>query len=212
MMIESFKILLLLTVICSVSDLYAKTLEQMQDLYKNIGTDLMSIRRDFSAAQPKIYAILDRIDKMYNLAKVTAEKKQHLKLLAKNQGSEIKKLNEEINSLKSKVAIHEEELNKTHQKLEATKSELQKEKANSNKPSQEKAESSNDSSSEQDDSQSKLHKLKTDDYKKQPEPKELAETKDLMRTINGLSDEEKAILGQTQSLSLSSTSAPSSPR
>ena len=57
----------------------------MQDLYKNIGTDLMSIRRDFSAAQPKIYAILDRIDKMYNLAKVTAEKKHNLGLLAKNQ-------------------------------------------------------------------------------------------------------------------------------
>ena len=208
MRIGRVKVLLLLAAICSTSGIYAKTLEQMQDLYKNIGTDLMGIRRDFSAAQPKVYAILDRIDKMYNLAKVTAEKKHNLSLLAKNQGTEIKKLYEEINSLKSRVATHEEELNKTHQKLEATKNELQKEKINSNKLSQEKT----GSSSEPYDSHAKLHKPKTDNYKKQSETKELADAKELMNNINGLSDEEKAILRQAQSLSLSSTSAPSSPR
>ena len=80
--VTTLRILLIYLVMNASSTINAKTLRQMQDLYKNIGNDLMCIRKEFEAAQPKVYSILDQIDKMYNLAKLTAEKKHSLSLHA----------------------------------------------------------------------------------------------------------------------------------
>jgi len=181
----------------------AKTLQQMQDLYKNIGNDLMYIRKEFTAAQPKVYSILDRVDKMYNLAKVTAEKKHNLNALLKNQSSESNKLYAEINALKSKITATEEELMSTRKKLANANNALEKEKANISQLSQEKMHSQAQ--------QSEINKTNThvNPDKKQPEPGDLMHE---IRSLKGLSEEEKNLLKQAQSLSLSSTSAPSSPR
>ena len=183
--------------------LNANTLQQMHDLYKNIGNDLMYIRKEITAAQPKVYSILDQVDKMYNLAKVTAEKQHNLNAMLKNQSSESNKLYAEINTLKSKIAANEEELINTRKKLEYTNNALEKEKANISRLSQEKMHSPAQ--------QSEINKTKahTSPDKKQSEPGDLMHE---IRSLKGLSEEEKNLLKQAQSLSLSSTSAPSSPR
>lgn len=181
----------------------AKTLQQMQDLYKNIGNDLMSIRKEFVATQPKVYSILDQVDKMYNLAKITAEKKHNLNTLLKNQSNETSKLYTEINTLKSKITANEEELVNLRKKLADAKNALEKEKATKLQISQEKIHSQSQ--------QSEINKSNThvNPDKKQIDPNVLMHE---IRSLKGLSDEEKNLLKQAQSLSLSSTSAPSSPR
>ncbi|MFH1253876.1 MAG: hypothetical protein V1646_00400 [bacterium] len=196
-------ILILYLALLANPTLNAKTLQQMQDLYKNIGNDLMYIRKEFTAAQPKVYSILDRVDKMYNLAKVTAEKKHNLNALLKNQSSETTKLYAEINTLKSKFAATEEELITTRKKLTHANNALEKEKANMSQLSQEKMHSPAQ--------QSEINKISphANPDKKQPEPGDLMHE---IRSLKGLSEEEKNLLKQAQSLSLSSTSAPSSPR
>lgn len=183
--------------------LEAKTLQQMQDLYKNIGNDLMCIRKEFVAAQPKVYSILDQVDKMYNLAKVTAEKKHNLNALLKNQSSETNKLYAEINTLKSKITASEEELMNTRKKLVNANNALEKEKANKLQISQEKIHSQ---SQQSEPNKSNTHSIPE---KKQSDPGDLMHE---IRSLKGLSEEEKNLLKQAQSLSLSSTSAPSSPR
>lgn len=193
--VTTLRTILIYLVLQSTTTLNAKTLQQMQDLYKNIGNDLMSIRKEFAAAQPKVYSILDRIDKMYNLAKLTAEKKHNLSLQLKNQSSETKKLYAEINTLKSKIAAHEEDLATTRKKLEHANNALEREKSQASQLSQ----------AQQDNS----HKVKTDIDKKQSESRDLMHE---IRDLKDLSEEEKNLLKQAQSLSLSSTSAPSSPR
>ncbi len=201
--VTTLRLFLIYLVLTSMYALNAKTLQQMQELYRNIGNDLMSIRKEFTAAQPKVYSILDRVDKMYNLAKVTAEKKHNLSVQLKNQSSETKKLYDEINTLKSKIAVHEEDLANAHKKLELTKNALEKERVQAEQFSQEKANISKQ--------QANLNKIKTDTET----DKKRSESRDLMheiRNLNGLSEEEQNLLKQAQSLSLSSTSAPSSPR
>lgn len=182
----------------------ATTLQQMQDLYKNIGDDLMCIRKEFSATQPKVYAVLDRIDKMYNLAKIAAEKKNKYKDVLKNQGAETQKLYEEIAALKTKLSTTESELMSAHKSLEDAAKAVQDEKDQALKLSREKSKISK----EQHELQMQVNKLKSDKEKK-PEPKELLHE---IKQLKGLSEEETALLNQAQSLSLSSTSAPSSPR
>lgn len=201
--VMTIRIALIYLILHTINTLNAKTLQQMQDLYKNIGNDLMSIRKEFTAAQPKVYSILDRIDKMYNLAKITAEKKHTLSIQLKNQSGETGKLYAEISTLKSKISANEEELANMRKKLAHATNALEKEKAQVSQLSQERTQLQ----TQQSEPQKIKHQI--------PSDKKQAESRDIMheiRNLKDLSEEEKILLKQAQSLSLSSTSAPSSPR
>lgn len=182
----------------------AKTLQHMHDLYKNVSDDLMSIRKEFPATQPKVYSVLDRVDKMYNLAKTAVDKKNKYNDIFKNQSVETQKLYDEINTLKTKLASAEFELANVHKNLNDANKMIQEEKNQSIKLAQEKSKISK----EQHDLQLEINKIKSEKEKKPASKDLLREMKDL----KDLSEEEKALLNQAQSLSLSSTSAPNSPR
>lgn len=171
--------------------LNSKTLEQMQMLHKEIGVELMSIRKEFTAAQPKIYSLLDRIDRMYNLAKIALEKRQKLKIDLKNKISENKKMQSDLNALKTKLHETEVELDKASKKFASLNKELQIEKVQSAILSREKME-----------------------LDQERDEKNKNSKKDLIpeHILKDLTEEEKALLKTSQNLSLSSTSAPSSPR
>lgn len=197
-------VLMLCIIMQSIPGLAARMLQQMQDLYNNIGDDLMCIRKEFAATQPKVYSVLDRVDKMYNLAKIVVDKKNKYKDIYKTQGAEARKLNEEISTLKARLSTTESELESANNQLEEANKAVVEEKNQSLKLAQEKFKISK----EQHELQTQVKKMKSEKDKK-PAPKDLLHE---FKNLNGLSDEEKALLNQAQSLSLSSTSAPSSPR
>ncbi len=201
----SVKLFLMLCIIMQCTNgITARTIQQMQNLYEHIGDDMMCIRREFTATQPKVYSVLDRIDKMYNLAKIAVDKKNRYRDILRNQGAETQKLQDEIGILKSKLAATESELENATNQLEEANRAVLEEKNQSLKLAQEKLKISK----EQRELQIQMKKMKSETGKKQQQNDLLHEIKDL----NGLSDEEKVLLNQAQSLSLSSTSAPSSPR
>ena len=180
--------------------LVAKTLEQMQVLHKDIGNELMSIRKEFTAAQPKIYSLLDQINRMYNLAKVSLEKKHQLKIDLKNKIAENQKIQSDLNLLKTKLHETEVERDKYSKSFTSLNKELQIEKVQSAILSREKKELDQ----EKHELQNKIIDAKDDKYNK----------KDMITDsiLKDLTDEEKDLLKTSQNLTLSSTSAPSSPR
>jgi septal ring factor EnvC (AmiA/AmiB activator) len=153
-----------------------KTLQQMKDLYKKIGDDLVTVRKDFTAAQPRIYSVLDQIDKLYNLAKDTVHRRKTVKKSLKEKIAEIKKLHSELSVLKS-------ELGSVKQRLDTTNKQLESEKVHLSQLSKEKG-----------DLLGKVKKLEVQRMKKREQDEALEQAKVL------------------QSLNLTSTSAPSSPR
>lgn len=68
----------------------AKQIEQFERLHKNVSKELISIRKDFSPAQERVYSLLDNIDKMSSITKNILSKKrnykaQYLKALEENK-------------------------------------------------------------------------------------------------------------------------------
>lgn len=193
-----------LTLIALAScSLTAKTLEQIQEIHRDIGNELMGIRKEFTAAQPKIYALLDRVDRMYNLAKNSAEKKHLLKIDIQNKNTEIKKLNSDLVTLKNKLQVTEKELEKYSNKFIQLDKELQVEKVQAAILSREKMELAH----EKHILQSQMSNIKSEPVKEDSKKDMIPES-----ILSNLTEEEKDILKNSQNLSLSSTSAPSSPR
>jgi hypothetical protein len=103
----------------------------IQDLYKNIGDQLVSIREQFPESQPKIYAVLDQIGKLYSLAKNKREEVHHIKELIKTRDLENIALQNEVITLKSELDI-------TQMKIDETSRTLAQERARSFKLAEEK--------------------------------------------------------------------------
>jgi chromosome segregation ATPase len=183
-----------------------KTLEQIQILHEDIGSDLMSIRKEFITTQPKIYSLLDRINKMYNLAKVAAEKKGLIKNELKNKITENKKLQTELSNLKNKLLTAEKELENSANKFTSVNKELQVERVQTAILSREKKEISQ----EKNELQAQMTNFPPNNVKNKESKKDsITDTDNLLKS---LTEEEKNILKTSQNLSLSSTSAPNSPR
>lgn len=95
----------------------AKKLQEFELTHKKVGFELISIRKEFNATQPKIYALLDHIDKMNRLMhevhnkKVTYKKKYH------DLTSQTDLLKNKNLLLKEKVQALTEELEKAAQNL-----------------------------------------------------------------------------------------------
>jgi hypothetical protein len=66
-----------------------KSAVQMQQLYKKIGSDLITIRKEYSAAQPMVYSLLDQVEKLYAVSKNVHQKKVQYKKLSKKKVLEL---------------------------------------------------------------------------------------------------------------------------
>ena len=169
---------------CALS--FAKSAVQMQQLYKKIGSELIVIRKEFTAAQPKVYSLLDQVEKLYAVSKNVHQKKVQYKKLYKTKDLEVVKLKKELSLAKSEVQTTRSQLDFTHKRLEA-------EKANVSAVIKEKNDFIN--------KVSKLDlQVQAQGKKKMAKSDKLDEKLDL----DGID------LGQ--SLNLTSTSAPTSPR
>lgn len=171
-----------------------KSAAQMQQLYKKIGSELITIRKEYSAAQPKVYSLLDQVEKLYAVSKNVHQKKVQYKKLYKVKEIEVVSLKKEIAQMKNEFQSTRSQLDATHKKLEA-------EKANANNILKEKNEIINKIS--------KLEALSQQQGKKKLSKAEKLDEKMDLEAIEKLK-ESGIDLGQ--SLNLTSTSAPTSPR
>lgn len=122
--------LFILPIIFGINLLAAKSTVKMQEHYKKIADGLIGIRKEFPPTQPKIYAILDQLDKLHTLAKKAVHKKQLLKQ-EKNElfiektalKKEVATAQNELSSIKGSVENEQLELTK---KLEVEKIQVEK--------------------------------------------------------------------------------------
>ncbi len=168
-----------------------KSMQQLQDLYKKIGTDLGTIKKEYAPVQPRIYSLLDQVEKMYNIAKTSVQKRKNLKKNLKAKTGELVKITQELVILKKEASLTKQKFDNTFKQLETEKSQL----LSFNK--------------ERSELLTKLAKLEAQHHefeqkKEHESANKLAELKD--------SELKEHALKELQSLTLSSTSAPNSPR
>ena len=94
----------------------------MQDLYKTIANGLIGIRKDYPASQPKVYSLLDQVEKLYTTAKGAEEKRSKLKDQLRAKVTENVALKTELTALRSEVSTVKKAIettkNDVDQKLE----------------------------------------------------------------------------------------------
>jgi len=100
--------MLLLSVIMEVCWCVApccgKRAEQLQEFYKKIGEELISVRKQFTESQPKIYLVLDQLDKMYGIAKTGLQRKKEIKRSLKQKEQENLALKRDLEKAKQDLA------------------------------------------------------------------------------------------------------------
>lgn len=103
----------------SMNTLWAKELEE---LYKKVGENLVSIQKEYPQSQQKIYLVLDQVDKLYNLSLKKGEKNKRLKTLLKEKEHENQALNKHISTLKKGLSETTNKLDVTSKNLEQERS------------------------------------------------------------------------------------------
>lgn len=114
---------------CSEIELmYGKRSQELQEYYKKIGDELISVRKQFTESQPKIYTILDQLDKMHGIAKHIVQRKKEWKRKFKQKEREntllkkdIEKLKQEFVAMQQTCSVSQVALNQMTQKLDLEK-------------------------------------------------------------------------------------------
>lgn len=181
---------------------HPSTRESLEESYKKIGDELVSIRRKYPDVQPKIYAILDKVDSIYKVARVETEKSQLLNKQVKAKESEVKEVLKtkdlENSSLQNEVIALKSVLDSTQHKLEVATKHLELEKKYSNKLSLEIAKISHHQ--QENSKKAETGERMSFDMASHKKRKNRKKIKSLT---------ENSII---QSLNLTSSSAPNSPR
>ncbi|KKQ49802.1 MAG: hypothetical protein US69_C0002G0077 [candidate division TM6 bacterium GW2011_GWF2_38_10] len=170
----------------------------MQAVYKQITNELVTIRKEHKATQPRVYAILDQVDRMNTLSKTMYQKKQKLEQSAAEASKQMHALEQENQTLKGEIDSLKQKLEITTRVLEQASEKLIKEKNRAKSRSQEcKNLQGKITQIERDLSTKNLHQELNEKVSKSVEAEVAAQLQNL---------------AAAQNLSLTSTSAPSSPR
>lgn len=177
------------------------TADKLASLYKHVGDELVSIRKEFPQSQRKVYMVLDKIDQLYNASKLSCEKKRRFKELLKTRDKENSSLNNEVIVLKSELDAVNGKLDTITQNYSLTQSKMHK-LALENK---ELVTREVVRSKQEEDAQVRAQRVKEFKNREHAEGENFAE-KSLKR------EEAFASLDKNHSFNLTSTSDPSSPR
>lgn len=94
-----------------------QTVEQLQELHKKIGGDLIKIRKEEPKLQPLVYSLLDQVGKFYSLSKEIVGKKKDYKRLFTVEKSARKLLRKEATNLQSLLKQTNEKFDQMDKKL-----------------------------------------------------------------------------------------------
>lgn len=101
---------------------------EISNLYRQISDGLLAIKRDFPAAQSKIYPLLDQIEKMHSVAKEACNNKEQLKKQLDEKAAESASLKTALNQVRQEAVQARKMLGDNKTELEQ-KLALQKNKA-----------------------------------------------------------------------------------
>lgn len=90
---------------------------QMHEHYKKIADGLIGIRKEYPVTQPKVYGMLDQLDKLLSRAKKTVVKKQQYR-------QKVQSLTVENTSLKQELSTVRGEVSTVRKSIESARSEL----------------------------------------------------------------------------------------
>lgn len=165
----------------------SQTPSQMQQSYKKITDGLISLRKEFSGSQSQVYPLLDQVDKMYSLSKNIYDKRKMLEQQINDVVLHQKNLEEENQALKDENGTLKHKLEVTNKVLEEASVKLVTESQRA------QARSKENKSLQQQVAQAKKN------------------TENVQHVEADVAEQLRS-LAATQNLSLTSTSAPSSPR
>jgi len=107
-----------------------KTLQQAQTIHREIGKNLVQIRRESPTFQPKIYTLLDLSGQLYKLLNTSQQKKEKIKLAMHEEKqfrlsleNDNEKLKTEIDKLKQSLKEENYKLSESHHHSELLKKE-----------------------------------------------------------------------------------------
>jgi uncharacterized coiled-coil DUF342 family protein len=112
----NFLVMIAIILLTSVP-LMSKNGAQMQEHYKKIADGLIGIRREYPVTQPKVYGLLDQLDKLLSRAKKIVQKKQQYK-------QKVQTLNAENTVLKQELATVRNEVSNVKKSIESARNEL----------------------------------------------------------------------------------------
>jgi hypothetical protein len=110
------QIVFLLNIACAFG--LTQGIEGIQNSYKKVADDLMSIRKDFPNAQPKVYAMLDQLNKLYSSAKTAVQEEDILKRKLLEKAKENVSLKQELMTAKNEKKAIDAEKDVLEKKLE----------------------------------------------------------------------------------------------
>jgi hypothetical protein len=77
--------------------------KQMLALHQEIGKELLLMRTENPALQPKVFALIDKVSSLYRLAQETTKKKKHYKLALNEQCALLDKLKRDNTSIQATI-------------------------------------------------------------------------------------------------------------
>lgn len=92
---------------------FAKLAQEFHQSYKKINEELISIRKEFSPTQPKVYFLLDQIEKVNRIIQEALVKKNNYKKKCRDLSAQTDILKNKNLLLKEKVLVLQNELEKT---------------------------------------------------------------------------------------------------
>ncbi len=107
-----------------------KILQQAQTIHREIGKNLVQIRRESPTFQPKIYTLLDLSGQLYKLLNISQQKKTKIKLAMYEEKqfrlsleNDNEKLKTEMDKLKQNLKEENSKLSESHHQAELLKKE-----------------------------------------------------------------------------------------
>lgn len=108
------QMLYLLAMIISIqSQCCAKLAQEFHQSYTKINVELINIRKEFSTTQPKVYFLLDQIEKINRIMQEALTKKNNYKKKCRDLSTQADILKNKNLLLKEKVLVLQNELEKT---------------------------------------------------------------------------------------------------
>jgi chromosome segregation ATPase len=112
-----YALMLFLPILLAIGVTHASDVEALQGLYKKVAEGLISIRKEYPQCQPKIYSMLDQLDKLYSIAKNDGQKTQSLEKRIQEKVAENTTLKSELSQIKG-------DMHNVRKSLETAKSSL----------------------------------------------------------------------------------------
>lgn len=116
--------LVIMLVVCMSHLFAAKSEARLGDLHKQISTDLIFVRNQYPGSQQTVFALLDRVGKMYSLSKQIQVKRVAYKKNFKEQQLAASSLQKEVDQLKTRLLQAKNHIDTLNKQISVKKQEV----------------------------------------------------------------------------------------